>query len=315
VQDVLWSVVAAIGAAALALAVAEVVHRVVRRLARSSALMSELFAHTRRPFQAAGTVMAIQLAVRFTTDDSAGTEWRRSLLHFLVVVVIAALAWLVGGLLVALEDFTLARWRTDVPDNRRARQLHTQVVMLRRVTIAAIVVVTVGVILMTFPEVRAVGGGLLASAGLISVVAALAAQSLLSNFFAGLQLAFSDAVRLDDVVVVEDEWGKIEELTLSYVVVQIWDDRRLILPTSYFTSTPFENWTRTRSAVLGTAEFDVDWSVPVQQMRDELRRLLEGTPLWDGRVCVLQVTEATGGMVRLRALVSPADAPSLWDLR
>ena len=133
-------------------------------------------------------------------------------------------------------------------------------------------------------------------------------RALLGNVFAGLQLAFSDAVRLDDVVVVEGEWGRIEELTLSYVVVQIWDDRRLILPTSYFTSKPFQNWTRTEAAVLGTAEFDVDWSVPVQTMREELRRLVEGTELWDGRVCVLQVTDATGGMVRLRALVSAADA-------
>ena len=132
---------------------------------------------------------------------------------------------------------------------------------------------------------------------------------MLGNVFAGIQLAFSDAVRLDDVVVVEGEWGRVEELTLSYVVVQIWDDRRLILPTSYFTSKPFQNWTRTRAAVLGTAEFDVDWSVPVQLMREELRRLVESTELWDGRVCVLQVTEAIGGMVRVRALVSAADAP------
>ena len=123
---------------------------------------------------------------------------------------------------------------------------------------------------------RGIGASVLASAGVVGVVAALAAQSLLGNVFAGLQLAFSDAVRLDDVVVVEGEWGRIEELTLSYVVVQIWDDRRLILPTSYFTTKPFQNWTRTEAAVLGTAEFDVDWAVPVQTMREELRRLVRG---------------------------------------
>ena len=156
---------------------------------------------------------------------------------------------------------------------------------------------------------------MLASAGLISVVAALAAQSTLGNLFAGLQLAFSDAVRIDDVVVVEGEWGRIEELTLTYVAVQIWDDRRLILPTSYFTTKPFQNWTRTGSAVLGTAEIDVDWSAPVEPLRAELRPVCECTELWDGRVCVLQVTEAIGGMVRLRALVSAHDAGALWDLR
>jgi len=209
----------------------------------------------------------------------------------------------------------LARWRTDVADNLRARRLKTQVVMLRRVTVAAIVVITIGVMLMTFPSVRALGASVVASAGLISVIAALAAQSTLGNVFAGLQLAFSDAVRIDDVVVVEGEWGKIEEITLTYVAVAIWDDRRLILPTSYFTTKPFENWTRTGSAVLGTADIDVDWGTDVEPLRAELRAVCEGTQLWDGRVCVLQVTEAVGGMIRLRALVSSPDAPSLWDLR
>ena len=187
--------------------------------------------------------------------------------------------------------------------------------MLRRVTVAAIVVPTIGVMLTTFPAVRGLGTSVLASAGVISVIAALAAQSTLGNVFAGLQLAFSDAVRIDDVVVVEGEWGRIEDLTLTYVAVQIWDDRRLILPTSYFTTKPFQNWTRTGSAVLGTAEVDVDWSAPVEDMRTELRAVCEGTELWDGRVCVLQVTEAIGGMIRLRALVSAQDAGALWDLR
>ena len=187
--------------------------------------------------------------------------------------------------------------------------------MLRRVTVVAIVVLAAGVMLMTFPPVRALGASLLASAGIISVVAAVAAQSTLGNLIAGLQLAFSDAVRVDDVVVVENEWGRIEELTLTYVAVQIWDDRRLILPTSYFTTKPFQNWTRTGSAVLGTAELDADWSVPVEDMRAEMRRVCEGSELWDGRVCVLQVTEAIGGMIRLRALVSAHDAGTLWDLR
>ncbi|MEQ4301880.1 mechanosensitive ion channel domain-containing protein [Plantactinospora sp. B6F1] len=311
----LWTVIATVGAALLALVVVEVVHRTVRRLGRRSVLLSELSEHSHRPFQVAATVLAIQFGVRFSTGYGIGTPWRRTLLHLLVLAVIAAIAWLVASFLLVSEDTALARFRTDVPDNRQARRIKTQVVMLRRVTIAVIVVLAVGVMLMTFPSVRGVGASMLASAGVIGVVAALAAQSVLGNVIAGLQLAFSDAVRLDDVVVVEGEWGRIEELTLSYVVVQIWDDRRLILPTSYFTTKPFQNWTRTRAAVLGTAEFEVDWSVPVQAMREELRRLVEGTELWDGRTCVLQVTDAVGGMVRLRALVSAADAPKLWDLR
>ncbi|MET7669305.1 mechanosensitive ion channel family protein [Micromonospora luteifusca] len=314
-QSYLETAVAALVAAAVALFLVEVIHRLTRRFGRRSQLLTELTDHAHRPFQVAGTVLAVQFGVRFSTGYAVGESWRQQVLHLLVLAVIATTAWLVAALLVVVEDTALARFRVDVPDNRHARRVRTQVVMLRRLTIAVIVILTVGVMLMTFPSVRGIGAGVLTSAGVVGVVAALAAQSLLGNVFAGLQLAFSDAVRLDDVVVVEGEWGRIEELTLSYVVVQIWDDRRLILPTSYFTSKPFQNWTRTESAVLGTAEFDVDWAVPVQTMREELRRLVEGTELWDGRVCVLQVTDATGGMVRMRALVSAADAGSLWDLR
>ncbi|BCJ67801.1 mechanosensitive ion channel [Polymorphospora rubra] len=310
-----WTVVATLGAAAVAFAVVQVAHLVVRRLGRRSTLLTELSDHAHRPFLVAATTLAVALGVRFSTGYATGEPWRQTVLHLLTLAIIGTVAWLVASLLLVSEDTALARFRVDVPDNRQARRIKTQIVMLRRVTIAVIVVLAVGAGLMTFPSVRGVGASVLASAGVIGVVAALAAQSLLGNVFAGLQLAFSDAVRLDDVVVVEGEWGRIEELTLSYVVVQIWDDRRLILPTSYFTTKPFQNWTRTRSAVLGTAEFEVDWSVPVQAMREELRTVCEGTELWDGRVCVLQVTDAVGGVVKLRALVSAADAPSLWDLR
>ncbi|MGW0435540.1 mechanosensitive ion channel family protein [Micromonospora sp. NPDC003197] len=314
-QTYLGTIVGVLAAAAIALIVVALIHRLVQPLGRRSLLMRELSDHSYRPFRVAVTALAVQFAVRATTGYAARESWRQVLLHILVLIVIATTAWLVASLLLVTEDTALARFRTDVPDNRQARRIKTQVRILRRVTVAAIVVLTIGVALMTFPSVRGVGASVLASAGVIGAVAALAAQSLLSNVFAGVQLAFSDAVRLDDVVVVEGEWGRIEEMTLSYVVVQIWDDRRLILPTSYFTTKPFQNWTRTQAAVLGTAEFEVDWSVPVQTMREELRRAVEGTELWDGRVCVLQVTDAVGGVVRLRALVSAADSPSLWDLR
>ena len=311
-QTALWVAAGVAGAAIAALLVVEVIHRVVRRLGRRSALLSDLADQAHRPFQVLATLFAVQFAVRALVRSSEG---RDALLHLMLVMMIGAGAWLVAALLLVFEDVALAKFRTDVPDNLRARRLHTQVVMLRRLTVAVIVIIATGVALMTFPNVRAIGASVLASAGLAGVVAALAAQSLLSNVFAGLQLAFSDAIRLEDVVVVEGEWGRVEEMTLSHVVVHIWDDRRLILPSSYFTTTPFENWTRSAAAVLGTVEIDVDWSVPVPEMRDALRAMVEGNELWDGRVCVMQVTEATGGNVRVRALVSSADAPSLWDLR
>jgi hypothetical protein len=314
-RGIIWAVAATVVAAAIALGVVEVVHRVVRRLGRRSLVLAALCERSHRPLQVVATLVAVRLAVQVTTGHGADPQWRRVTLHVLALTLIAATAWLVASLLLVAQDRALTRFRMDVPNNRQARRIRTQIVMLRRVTVAVVVMLTLGVMLMTFPSVRGIGASVLASAGVIGAVAALAAQSVLGNVVAGLQLAFSGAVRLDDVVVVEGEWGRIEELTLSYVVVHIWDDRRLILPTSYFTTKPFQNWTRTQSAVLGTAEFDVDWEVPVQTMREEMRRFVEGTDLWDERACALQVTDATGGMVRLRALVSAADAGSLWDLR
>jgi small-conductance mechanosensitive channel len=299
-------------AAGAALVVVEAVHLMIRRLGRQSVLLTDLARKAHRSFQALVVLFAVEQALRSGVGNFSG---RSAVLHGLIIAIIAAAAWLVADLLLVFEDLALTRWRTDVPDNMKARRLKTQVVILRRATIAAIVVIALGAVLMTFPAVRTLGTSVLASAGLFSVVAAVAAQSTLGNLFAGLQLAFSDAVRIDDVVVVEGEWGRIEELTLTYVALQIWDDRRLILPTSYFTTKPFQNWTRTGSAVLGTAEIDVDWSTPVEALRTELRSVCEGTELWDGRVCVLQVTDALGGSVRLRALVSANDAAALWDLR
>nr|WP_205863413.1 mechanosensitive ion channel domain-containing protein [Planosporangium thailandense] len=293
----------------------EVTHRIVCRLGRRSRLLAALSRHSHRPLQLVATLAAIRIAVQITTGHGADPYWRRVTLHVIALALIAATAWLVASLLLVVQDRALTRFRMDVPNNRQARRIHTQVVMLRRVTVAVIFVLTVGIMLMTFPSVRGIGASVLASAGVIGAVAALAAQSILGNVLAGLQLAFGGAVRLDDVVVVEGQWGRIEELTLSYVVVHLWDDRRLILPTSYFTTKPFENWTRTGSAVLGTVELDVDWSVPVQAVREETRRFIEGNDLWDERACALQVTDATGGMVRLRALVSAVNAGNLWDLR
>jgi small-conductance mechanosensitive channel len=312
VSSVVTAPLAVAGAAGAAIVFVEIVHWIVKRIGRRSALAADLARTMHRPFLATVTLTAVQQAVRIWAGDFPG---RSGVVHVLVLLCIAAAAWLVGATLLVLEDMALARWRTDVPDNLKSRRIKTQVVMLRRVTVAAIVVLTIGVMLMTFPDIRALGASVLASAGLISVVAALAAQSTLGNVFAGLQLAFSDAIRVDDVVVVEQEWGRIEEITLTYVVLQIWDDRRLILPTSYFTTKPFQNWTRTSSAVLGTAEIDVDWATPIEPVRAELQRVCEDSDLWNGKVCVLQVTEAIDGRIRLRALVSANDAAALWDLR
>lgn len=310
-MPVFTAVITFAGSLLVALLAVTLVHRVVRRIGRRSDLFAGLARHAHRPALA----VAVLVAVQFSLGVVAHGDWRPVALHVTGIALILAGAWLLAALLVVIEDATLARIRVDVSDNRHARRVHTQITLVRRVTVVVVSVLAAAAVLMTFPGARAAGTSILASAGVIGAIAALAAQSLLGNVFAGVQIAFSDALRLDDVVVVEKQWGRIEDITLTYVVVHLWDDRRLILPTSYFLKTPFENWTRTQSALLGTVELDVDWTVPVEDLRQELRHALEGSDLWDGRVCVVQVTDAVGSFVRVRALVSASDAGRLWDLR
>ncbi|MEZ0448920.1 mechanosensitive ion channel family protein [Cellulomonas sp. ICMP 17802] len=312
VQGFVVPTLSILGAVVVAYLVATLLAVLVRRVARRSAVAADLTRRSRTPMRAVLLVVAVWIALRLSTDPS---DWTRTAEHVLLIAFIVALAWLVGSLAFVLEDAALQRYRIDVADNRHARRVRTQVQVLRRLTVAVLVVCAIAAILLTFPSARALGASLLASAGVISIVAGLAAQSSLANVFAGMQLAFTDAIRVDDVVVVSEQWGRIEEITLTYVVVHVWDDRRLILPSTYFTTTPFENWTRRAADLLGTVELDVDWEVPVEPMRAELTRLLQDTDLWDRRVGILQVTDAVGGLVRVRALASAVDAPTLFDLR
>lgn len=271
-----------------------------------------LIRRVRIPFRVLLLTISVWVALAATVS---GDPWPMLVDRIFQIATIGAAGWLVGAVFVFLEDLGAERYRTDTADNRRARRLRTQMTIIRRVAVAAVVVVALGASLLTFPEARTAGASVLASAGVLSIVAGLAVQSSLTNIFAGMQLAFSDAIRLDDVVIVENEWGRIEEITLTYVVVHLWDDRRLVLPTNHFTTKPFQNWTRTGSELLGAVELDLDWRVSPEQMRGELHRILDETDLWDGRVSVLQVTDATGGYVRIRVLVTAKDAPTLFDLR
>jgi small-conductance mechanosensitive channel len=235
--------------------------------------------------------------------------------HAAAVFTIAAVSWLAVKALYVAEAATLSRVRTDVENNRRARKMRTQIATLRRLAAVVITVIAVATILMTFDAMRAYGASVLASAGVAGVVAGLAAQTTLANVFAGLQLVFTDAARIDDVVVVEDEWGRIEELTLTYVVVHLWDERRLILPSSYFTTKPFQNWTRAESRVLGAVVLHVDPTAPIAALRNKAREVIEAHPLWDRRDWALQVVDTTETTLVVRVLASAADAPSAWDLR
>jgi small-conductance mechanosensitive channel len=308
----MWRVVATAGLIAGAVLVAILLHHLLGRLARRSTLAADIEGRAFPP-----TILIAGLTAAWLTLPTGTDGWGALIRRLIVLAAIGCAGWLAGALLHVLADIALRRYDIGTPDNLLARRIHTQVTVLRRVAFAIVAVLTVGAMLMTFPQMRAAGASVFASAGLVGIVAALAAQSTLSNLFAGLQLAFGDSLRLDDVVVVEGEWGRVEEMTLGYVVVRVWDERRLILPSSYFTAKPFQNWTRTGASVLGTVEVDVDWSMPVEEMRNALRRIVEEEAglLWDGRSCSLQVIDATGGTIRIRALVSAASGPSLWDLR
>lgn len=303
------AVLIGVAAAAVTAVIASIVFAVVARRRRWAGVLSR---RSRAPFRMLLLVVALWGAVQAAFPDDT---WRGILAQVLTILIIAASAWLLASLVVVATDVALGRYRIDVPDNRVARRIRTQMLIVRRLAIAIITIIGIGAVLLTFESVRAVGASVLASAGIASVVAGLAAQSVLANVFAGLQIVFSDALRVDDVVVADGEWGRVGEITLSYVVLDLWDDRRLVLPCTYFTTTPFENWTRRGSELLGAVEMDLDWNVSPERMREHLQEVLAQTDLWDGRTSVLQVTDAVAGYVRVRILVTAKDAPTLFDLR
>jgi hypothetical protein len=308
-----WQVLLVLsGAGAVAWLAGVLIGAAVGRLAHHSPILANVSRRGRTPVR----LLLVLVVVTGLLEAAIGVgSWRVPVVHALGLALIATVGWLAAVAVSVVADAAQARYDVDVSDNRQARRVRTQISLLRRLAVVVIGVLAVAAMLLTFPAARAAGASILASAGIISIVAGLAAQTSLANVFAGLQLAFTDAIRVDDVVVVEEEWGRIEEVTLTYVVVHVWDDRRLVLPSTYFTTTPFANWTRTGSALLGTVEFDVDWAVPLDRMRGELQRLLDGHPLWDGRTGALQVTDAVGSAVRARVLVSAGNAGDLWDLR
>ncbi len=235
--------------------------------------------------------------------------------HVLGLFLLAAVAWLAIAFVTVMEVFVSSHYSVDVPDNLTARRIRTQTAVLRRILVVLISLVALAVGLMSFPGIRQVGASLLASAGLAGLVIGLAARPVIANLLAGMQLALSGPIRLDDVVIIEGEYGHIEEITTTYVVVKIWDLRRLLVPLSYFIEKPFQNWTRTSSDLLGTVFLYTDYQTPVDELRTELHRVLQSTTLWDGKVWNLQVTNATDRSVELRALMSAADSSKAWDLR
>ncbi|XBQ17040.1 MAG: mechanosensitive ion channel family protein [Oceanicaulis sp.] len=240
-------------------------------------------------------------------DDLAATAVR--------VITVIALGWAVG----TVGDAILKRWtsRLDLSasDNLKARSRATQLNVMRRIWVFAVAFVVLALALLTIPGLRNVGVSLFASAGVAGIVIGVAAQPVLSNLVAGLQIAFSQPIRIEDAVVVEGEWGWIEEIGLFHVVIRIWDWRRLVVPLTYFSSTPFQNWTKTRASILGSIFWRVDYRAPIEEMRKKLDEILETTDLWDRQAKVLQVTDSDGTTLEIRALASASTSPRAWDLR
>ena len=231
------------------------------------------------------------------------------------MVLIGTTAFLIYRCIEGGEALILRRYRLDVEDNLEARTVYTQVVVLKKIATAAVVVFAAASMLMVFESVRQFGTSILASAGIAGIIIGFAAQRSIATLVAGFQIALTQPIRLDDVVIVEGEWGRIEDITLTYVVVQIWDERRLIVPITQFIEQPFQNWTRTSSSILGTVFLHVDYRAPLEELRRELTRILVASPHWNGKVNVLQVTDATSHTLELRALASADDASRAWDLR
>ena len=233
----------------------------------------------------------------------------------LTLVLIGAAAWLAIRIAAAVVETTYSRYARVHRDPARVRRVRTQVTLIMRVVSAVVGVVAAASMLLTFPAMRAAGASLLASAGILGIVAGVAAQSTLSNMFAGLQIAFGDMVRIGDTVVVDDEWGTVEEITLTFLTVRTWDERRITMPVSYFTSKAFENWSRGGAQMTGTVFLHLDHSAPLEAMRERLRDVLRDCPAGDGRDHGLVVTDSTPSTMEVRALVTAKDADDLWTVR
>jgi small-conductance mechanosensitive channel len=306
------------GAALLGLLAYALLNRVIRTLARQTtwtlplrgALLRRLPGPLRILLPTAFVYAALP-AVRASIPDG-GAALVGGTLYALFVV---AVTWLVVALLYAGEDAVAEHYTTDVPDNLKARKIVTQVRILRQIATAAIVVLAVGLVLLRYEPFRRFGAGILASAGIVGIVVGVAAQSTISDLIAGVQIAITQPIRVDDVVIVEGEFGWIEEITLTYVVVRVWDRRRIVMPITHFVEKPFQNWTRTSADLIGSVFLHVDYRTPVDEVRAALRRIVEASDYWNGEVCALHVTNATERSVELRAIASARDAPTLWDLR
>ena len=302
------------GAIVIAIAVRFLFVIIIKAAAKRSRgiLMKSLAKHLSSPLYLLLPLIAVSFSLELTALSPNVMDLIRKVIS---VAFIISVSWLLAKLAFVLEDLILNRYRIDVRDNLKARKIYTQVQFFKRGVIIVICVIALAIMLMSFERVRQLGTAIFASAGILGIVIGFAAQRSISTVLAGLQIAITQPFRIDDVVIVEGEWGRIEEITLTYVVVRIWDLRRLVLPITYFLEKPFQNWTRESADLLGTVFLYTDYTIPVQEVREELHRILQESELWDGKVWNLQITNMTEKSVELRALMSAQEASTAWNLR
>lgn len=268
--------------------------------------------HLSGPFNHFVPLLTLTVVLPFLTLKDI---YETNLDRVLSILLVISFANVLNNSIKILEDYIYHKYDFNKADNLKERKIRTQLQFIRRLAMVMIILIATAIILLSFESVRKLGTGLLTGVGIGGIIVGFAAQKSLGNLLAGFQIAFTQPIRIDDVLVVEGEWGRVEDITLTYVVLNIWDQRRLILPINYFIEKPFQNWTRTTSEILGTVFLYVDYTLPVDLLREELTRLLNDSPLWDKRVGILQVTDTKEKTMELRALVSAKNSSQAFDLR
>jgi small-conductance mechanosensitive channel len=309
-----WTIatVAAVAAVIGGLVAHRVGGAILRRATRKAPLLHAIVEAIEPPASIALPLFALQAVWEGAPDELAHVAAAR---HVNGVLLILAMTWLAMAAVSGLAQGVMARYPTNIADNLQARRIETQARILSRTAMTVILIAGASIALMSFPGARHVGASLLASAGVIGLVAGLAARPVFSNLIAGLQLAIAQPIRIGDVLKVKDDWGTVEEITGTYVVLRVWDDRRQIIPLTWFIENPFENWTRTTSDLQGTVLLRLNYATPIPPLREHARKIVEAAPEWDKRVCAVQVEDTTEGAIVVRILVSAWHPQQLWDLR
>ena len=300
-----------VGVVVLALIAYVVIYAMLRRVTRANAVASVVVDYTACPAKLVLPLLALKVALPAALD---GFRHQEIFSDLVAISLTLSITWLVMRAIAGVGEAVIRLHPMDTSDNMHARQIQTQARVLARTVMFFVLLIGLASALMVLPGMRQIGGSLLASAGVAGIAAGLAARPVLGNLIAGLQIALTQPIRLDDVVIMENEWGRIEEITSAYVVVKIWDERRLVVPLQWVIEHPFENWTRSTSQLLGTVLLWLDYRLPLAPLRAELIRVCKAAPEWDQRVSMIQVVDSNEHGMQIRALISAADASRRWDL-